>query len=360
MMLTTTKVLFQSSQQMKEIEDGSVDLILTSPPYPMIEMWDQQFAQLDPAIEEALSLSKGHKAFRLMHEVLLPVWKECFRVLGPGGIACINVGDATRTIGGQFQMYPNHAATTEQLVQLGFSQLTGILWRKPTNSTSKFLGAGMLGLNAYVTLEHEHILIFRKGENRSVTGKAKNDRRESAYFYEERNRWFSDLWTDLKGTRQAISNGYTELRERSGAFPLELPLRLIEMYSIYGDTVLDPFWGTGTTSLAAAMKARNSIGYELNENFWPLFEKRMGRLPRLSKSYNADRISKHIEFVENRKSQGKPPKYENQFYGFGVVTKQERHIKFYDATSAEKEEDKTFQHTYSPHTIQRDIFAGTE
>jgi DNA modification methylase len=246
------------------------------------------------------------------------------------------------------------------LVEIGFSQLPGVLWRKPASSPTKFMGAGMLGLNAYTTLEHEHILVFRKGGNRkAASGDEKRRRRESAYFWEERNRWFTDVWTDLRGVRQTITSGHEDLRKRSAAFPLELPLRLIHMYSIYGDTILDPFWGTGTTSLAAALLGRHSVGYEIDQHFWPLFADRMEKAAKTSRRQNTRRLEKHTRFAQQRQQQDKPPKYENETYGFGVVTRQERQIKLYDVDAVEQSGDCAYRCMYEPHHAhQPSMFAG--
>ena len=154
-------------------------------------------------------------------------------------------------------------------LSLGFDILPAVLWRKQTNAPNKFMGSGMLPAGAYVTLEHEFILIMRKGSKRRVESpREKRVRRESAFFWEERNRWFSDVW-DFKGTRQAL--GHPDLRERSAAFPFELPFRLINMYSMRGDTVLDPFVGTGTTVLAAMAGGRHSIGVDIDETLLAVF-----------------------------------------------------------------------------------------
>ena len=342
---------------MDEVPDESVQLVVTSPPYPMIEMWDGQFGRQNEEVTEALHSEDGKEAFDLMHQELRKTWEECYRVLQEGGIACINIGDATRKIDGDFQLFPNHTRITKDFVDLGFAQLPGILWRKPTNSAAKFMGSGMLGLNAYVTLEHEHILVFRKGSKRRATGEEADRRRESAYFWKERNTWFSDVWTDLKGVRQSMNGEYEELRKRSGAYPLELPLRLIEMYSVYEDTVLDPFWGTGTTSVAAAISGRNSIGYEIARQFGEVYDKRISNAPGLSRKRNAKRLEDHVRFVEERKSNGNTLKYENDFYGFGVTAKQEKEIKLYDVSLVKKNEE-TISFEYEPHLIQREIFSG--
>ena len=254
---------------MTTVPDGSVSLVVTSPPYPMIELWDAQFAAADPETAAALSDEDGARAFDLMHARLDPVWRECHRVLQPGGLACINVGDATRKIGGEFRLFSNHSRILQALTELGFSVLPDILWRKPTNAPNKFLGSGMLPAGAYVTYEHEYILIARKGGLRRFSPADKARRRRSAFFWEERNVWFSDVWLDLVGTRQRLGNSGLddpEARVRSAAYPFELAYRLVQMHSLIGDTVLDPFLGTGTTTAAAIAGGRSSIGFELEHS----------------------------------------------------------------------------------------------
>lgn len=249
---------------MNQIKDLSIDLVVTSPPYPMIEMWDDIMSKQNPKISDYLE-KEPEKAFELMHQELDKVWKECFRVIKPGGFLCINIGDATRTINGNFTLYNNHSRISKTCIDLGFIGLPNIIWRKQTNAPNKFMGSGMLPCGAYVTLEHEWILIFRKGNKRIYkTAEEKLNRMKSSFFWEERNVWFSDVW-DIKGTKQALQRPNT--RERSAAYPFEIPFRLINMFSQKGDTILDPFLGTGTTILAAILTGRNSYGYDIDANF---------------------------------------------------------------------------------------------
>ena len=132
----------------------------------------------------------------------------------------------------------------------------------------------MLPAGAYVTLEHEYILILRKGTKREFNkAEERQNRRESAIFWEERNAWFSDVWMDVKGTGQELFKKAT--RSRSAAFPFEVAYRLINMFSVRGDTVLDPFLGTGTTTAAAMACGRHSLGFELDANF-------LGKIPKSS------------------------------------------------------------------------------
>src|SRR4030067_1703027 len=286
---TTHKILFENAEDMREIPDKSVDLMITSPPYPMIAMWDDIFSKQNPAIGEMLKQHDGCGAFELMNKELDKVWLQVYRVLKEGGFACINIGDATRAISGEFKQYPNHSRILKCCLKLGFSPLPEILWRKQTNAPNKFMGSGMLPAGAYVTLEHEYILVLRKGNKRQFNNKDdKACRQKIAFFWEERNVWFSDIWEDLKGTRQ--NNIDKEIRERSGAYPFELAYRLINMFSLREDTVLDPFLGTGTTTLAAMATGRNSIGYEIDPNFKELLYERCQDIVSFSNKLIRDRI----------------------------------------------------------------------
>jgi len=345
-METTHRVHVGDARSMSEIDDDSVELVVTSPPYPMIEMWDDLFADLDPAIGEHLNAGGGEAAFERMHAVLEEVWDEVKRVLVDGGIACVNVGDATRTIGGRFRVYPNHSRIVRAFGDLGFEPLPEVLWRKPANSAAKFMGSGMLPPSAYVTLEHEYVLVFRNGERREFEPGATR-RYESAYFWEERNQWFSDVWTGVRGGLQALEKG--DLRERSGAYPFEIPYRLINMYSVYGDTVLDPFWGTGTTSLAAIAAGRNSVGYELDGEFAGVFEGRVAEAAELSRDVAEARLADHREFVAQRREDGEEFDYDAEHYDIPVTTKQERRIRLYVATDVrEEDEDGTYVVSHEP------------
>ncbi|MBF0451987.1 MAG: site-specific DNA-methyltransferase [Candidatus Magnetomorum sp.] len=316
------KIIFSDSRKLTDVKKHSVDLVVTSPPYPMIEMWDDLFTQLNPDIGAELSMNNGKAAFELMHKELDKVWKELDRVVKPSGFVCINIGDATRTIGKQFQLYSNHSRITTQLSSLSFRPMPLILWRKATNAPNKFMGSGMLPAGAYVTLEHEYILIFRKGDKREFsTPTDKETRNKSALFWEERNIWFSDTW-NLAGVRQSMSN--KKLRDRNAAYPFDLPYRLINMYAVKGDTVLDPFIGTGTTLFAAIASGRNSIGIEYDKNFSDLIEEGLISVKALSNETVRKRIKDHSEFVETYRQKKGDLKYLNESHNFPVVTRQEK------------------------------------
>lgn len=336
-METEHRVVVGDSRDMASLADDSVELVVTSPPYPMIEMWDDLFAELDPAVERRLDAGDGRAAFELMHAALDEVWREVGRVLVDGGIACVNVGDATRTLDGSFRVYQNHSRVTDAFEKLGFEPLPEVLWRKPVNSATKFMGSGMLPPNAYVTLEHEYVLVFRNGTDQRRFEPGSERRYASAYFWEERNRWFTDVWTDVRGELQHLES--PELRDRSAAYPFEVPYRLVNMYSVYGDTVLDPFWGTGTTTLAAMTAGRNSLGYEREAEFADVFAERAESVPAVAREMVQKRLDDHRAFVDERRESGREFEYEAENYDFPVTTKQETSIQFYEVEEVRVIED---------------------
>jgi len=345
---TTHSIIIGAAQNMEQLKDNSIELVVTSPPYPMIEMWDEIMAKQNTEVQTAIYKNDGAKAFELMHLELDKVWAEVKRVLIPGGFACINIGDSTRTINGEFAIYPNHSRITSANQKLGFTNLPNILWRKQTNAPNKFMGSGMLPSGAYVTLEHEWILIFRKGGKRQFkTESEKLRRKESSFFWEERNVWFSDLW-HLKGTKQKIDN--SETRKRSAAYPFDLPYRLINMYSLQGDTVLDPFLGTGTTSLAAISSNRNSIGYEIDPIFLNIITENIESTSvTFYNSIIQNRINQHINFVGERNADIKKSeiRYYNENLKLPVMTNQETDIKFLFVNSVNRDRQGTIVATYS-------------
>lgn len=345
-MFTTHKVYFTASQNMRCLNDGTVDLVVTSPPYPMIQMWDEILGKQNPAILDNLENNPG-LAFELMHQELDKVWRECYRLLKDGGFMCVNIGDATRTINKEFQLYNNSARIVKACLDLGFVNLPNILWRKQTNAPNKFMGSGMLPCGAYVTLEHEWILIFRKGSKRSYKKEQdKTLRRMSSFFWEERNKWFSDLW-EIKGVKQKMLNTHT--RERNASYPLEVPFRLINMYSQQGDVVLDPFFGLGTTTMASMLAYRNSVGVEIDAALRPLIESNVENLS--VDSMNAmiyERYVRHVEFVAERERDGKEVKYFNENMKCKVMTSQETdmNISYIDAIEKKNEKDLEYVCTY--------------
>jgi DNA modification methylase len=281
----------------------------------------------------------------MMHQVLDPVWDEIYRVLNKGGFCCINIGDATRTVGDRFALYPNHSRILSYLYRKGLTPLPAVLWRKQTNAPNKFMGSGMLPAGAYVTLEHEYILILRKVDKREFKSEEERLRRQqSAIFWEERNQWFSDVWMDLKGARQDLGNNHS--RARSGAFPFELAYRLINMFSVQEDIVLDPFLGIGTTMLAAMTAGRNSVSYELREDFKELIVKQAESILDIANAVIRGRLAQHLEFVEKRIAGNKALKHINRHYGFPVITNQEKNLMIPDLKEIKKTGDLTFEIHY--------------
>ena len=255
------RVVIGDSREMAEVNDRSIHLIVTSPPYPMVAIWDDFFTEVSASTYDA------------MHEYLNQVWREVERVLVPGGIACINIGDATRTRDGLFHLYPNHSRIIENFEKLGFVTLPYVLWKKPTTKPhykgkGAFLGSGFLPPNAYVTLDMEYILIFRKGPPRSFPPKDP-DRYKSRFTKRERDEWFSQVWK-VQGVRQSVDG----LERRVAAFPEEIPRRLIRMFSVLGDLVLDPFLGSGTSLKVAMELGRRFVGYEKLEEMTEIIRRK--------------------------------------------------------------------------------------
>ncbi|OUP04157.1 hypothetical protein B5F36_05840 [Anaerofilum sp. An201] len=323
--MTTHKILVGDSRNLAAIPASSVQLIVTSPPYPMVEMWDNSFGRQDLSIKAALEANDGITAYHKMHFVLNKIWAECDRILSENGFICINIGDATRTINGNFQLYPNHTQVILFFQSKGYSVLPDIHWRKQSNSPNKFMGSGMYPAGAYVTYEHEYILVFRKGGKRLFSGESKKKRQKSAYFWEERNIWFSDLW-DIKGTSQSITVPNTG-RDRNASYPFEIPYRLVNMYSSEGDTVLDPFAGLGTTCLACMASNRNSIGVEIDPTIADLALKNIHVTPDALNGIIRSRLAKHVAFIDSLPAEKKEKCYQNTAHDFKVKTKQETAIK---------------------------------
>ncbi|MCI4369306.1 MAG: site-specific DNA-methyltransferase [Thermoplasmata archaeon] len=237
------RIVAGEAGELPGIPPASVHLIVTSPPYPMVALWDEMFA------------AAGAHDYASMHALLTNAWRAARSALVPGGLLVVNIGDALRSVDGEFRLWPNHSAVVDSCESLGFRSLPYVLWKKPTNKPNAFLGSGFLPPNAYVTLDCEFLLIFRNGKLRAFPP---HDRaREASRFAKaERDRWFSQVWTDIRGARQATGD------RRSAAFPPAIPERLIRMFSCVGETVLDPFAGTGTTLWEAVRLGRNAIGVE--------------------------------------------------------------------------------------------------
>ncbi len=307
------------------IKDKTVGVVVTSPPYPMIEMWDECFSHQSKKVKIALEERRFEDAFEAMHAVLDRTWEDVDRVMIDGGVVCINIGDATKNCDGRFKLFSNHTRIINKFLSMGYDVLPDIHWHKPTNAPNKFMGSGMYPPCAYVTYEHEYILVFRKGENRKFANNEKITRHNSAYFWEERNEWFSDFW-ELKGASQKMKKNSS--RARSAAFPFELAYRLINMYSMKHDLVYDPFSGTGTVIRAAIASERNSVGVDIDSEICEQAIQDSLQCINTANIYTIERINKHKEFINGLSEDKKEKLYANINHSFSVKTKQEKEILF--------------------------------
>lgn len=244
-----SKVIVGDSRAMPEVGNNSIGLIVTSPPY-----WDLKDYGKDEQIGYGQSLHDYLKD-------LYRVWKECYRVLMPGRRLCINIGDCfTRSVThGRYKIIPIHAEIISQCEDIGFDYMGAIIWQKQTtmNTTggAKIMGSYPYPPNGMIRMDYEFILVFRK------LGDAVKPSRD----VKEQSIISKDDWRENFRSHWRF-NGVCQDKHMA-LFPIELPRRLIKMFSFVGDTVLDPFLGNGTTMTAAMELNRNSIGYEINENF---------------------------------------------------------------------------------------------
>lgn len=252
------------ARDLEWIDDESIHLVVTSPPYFNLKKYNDNRNQLGDI----------HK-YECFHDELDRVWEHCYRILVPGGRLVCNVGDvcvARRKNKGRHHVWPLHADISVRARRIGFDYLTPILWHKIANVSfeSEGNGAGFLGKpyepNAIVKNDVEYILMLRKhGAYRQPTDE---QRASSRLTREEQSEWFRPIWTGLTGASTRI---------HPAPYPTELAYRLIRMFSFTGDTVLDPFVGTGTTIIAAMNANRNSIGVEIDPEYFALASKRIQR-----------------------------------------------------------------------------------
>ena len=254
---TEHKIIFGDSRQMSLVDDKSVQLIITSPPY-----WQLK----DYGVQDQIGYNDSYEEY--INNLNL-VWKECYRVLEDGCRMCINIGDqfARAVYYGRYKVIPIQSEIIKFCESIGFDFMGDIIWQKKTtmNTTG---GASLMGSyptprNGIISIDYEHILIFKKlGTPKKVSKEIKE---LSKMTKEEWRLYFNGHW-NFAGAKQ---DGHIAM------FPEELPKRLIKMFAFVGDTVLDPFLGSATTSLAAKKLGRNSIGYEINREFLPLIEKKL-------------------------------------------------------------------------------------
>ena len=259
-METLHKIIIGDSRRMDEISDESIHLIITSPPYWQLKDYgDKRQIGFNDTYEEYVNN-------------LNLVWSESYRVLHKGCRLCINIGDqfARSVYYGRYKIIPIRTEIIKFCESIGFDYMGAIIWQKVTtcNTTggATIMGSYPYPRNGILKLDYEFILIFKKqGKSPRVRDEIKE---QSKLTKEEWNRYFSGHW-NFPGVKQD---------KHLAMFPEELPKRLIKMFSFVGDTVLDPFLGSGTTSLAAKNLGRNSIGYEINENFLPIIKGKLGIL----------------------------------------------------------------------------------
>lgn len=252
------------AREMGWIADESVHLVLTSPPYWTLKRYRDSDGQMGSIGDYETFLEELDRA-----------WKHCFRVLAPGGRLICVVGDvclSRRQNAGRHTVVPLHASIQERCRRIGFDNLAPILWYKIANAAYEVErgSGGFLGKpyepNAVIKNDIEFILMQRKpGGYRAPDLET---RLLSLMSVEEHRAWFRQIWSDVAGA---------STREHPAPFPLELAQRLVRMFSFAGDTVLDPFSGTGTTAVAAGLCGRNSIGLEIDAHYLDLASKRIHR-----------------------------------------------------------------------------------
>lgn len=265
---TAHQIISGDAREMSELtRNESVHLVVTSPPYWNLKEYDggagdHQLGHVDDYREFLAELSR--------------VWRRCFELLVPGGRLCIVVGDVciSRRKGGRHFVVPLHADLSIDCRNIGFDYLTPILWYKIANATTEVEGNGspFLGKpyepNGVVKNDVEYILMLRKpGKYRSPT---EEQRILSLIDKEDHARWFRSIWTDVRGASRQLGH--------PAPYPLEVAYRLIKMFSFVGDTILDPFLGTGTTTEAAIRANRSSIGYEIEPAYVKTVENRLRQM----------------------------------------------------------------------------------
>ena len=254
---TNHKIVRGDSRQMKELSDNSAHLVITSPPY-----WQLK----DYGTDDQIGYNDSYENY--INNLNL-VWQECYRVLQNGCRLCINIGDqfARSVYYGRYKIIPIRTEIIKFCETIGFDYMGAIIWQKSTTMNTSggatIMGSFPFPRNGIIKLDYEFILLFKKN---GVPAKIdKNLKELSKITKEEWNTYFQGHW-NFNGIRQ---NGHIAM------FPEELPKRLIKMFSFASDTVLDPFLGSGTTSLAAKNLERNSVGYEINPKFIDMIKQKL-------------------------------------------------------------------------------------
>jgi DNA modification methylase len=281
---TNHDLYLSDARGMDFLASDSVHLVLTSPPYWTLKEYRNCDGQLGAIIDYNNFITQ-----------LEAVWKHCHKALVPGGRLVCVVGDvclSRRKNGGRHTVVPLHASIQESCKRLGFDNLAPVIWHKISNASYEVEnGSSFLGKpyepNGVIKNDIEFILMQRKpGGYRSPDLAT---RLLSIISAENHQQWFQQIWTGLPGA---------STRQHPAPFPLELAERLVRMFSFVGDTVLDPFMGTGTTNLAALKWGRNSIGAEIDEQYFEFAHRRLNEHIRLDNSQSKiNRASLALENV---------------------------------------------------------------
>lgn len=331
---TIHKIIIGDSRQMSSINNGSVQLIITSPPY-----WQLK----DYGVEQQIGYNDSYEEY--INNLNL-VWKECYRVLENGCRMCINIGDqfARAVYYGRYKVISIQSEIIKFCEAIGFDFMGDIIWQKKTtmNTTG---GASLMGSyptprNGIIAIDYEHILIFKKlGTPKKVSKEIKE---ASKLTKEEWKTYFNGHWY-FGGAKQ---DGHIAV------FPEELPKRLIKMFSFVGDTILDPFLGSGTTSMAAKNLGRNSIGYEINEEFLPFIKEKLSLENDLFNEYQIIKEKVVDNFDENIK---KLPYVFKDFHKFDKKIdpkKMQFGSKIDKESSAQREEYYSVKEIISPELLK--------
>jgi len=256
--MTHHKIIIGDAREMNEVSDKSVHLIITSPPYWQLKDYG-----------DGSQIGFDHNYEDYINNLNL-VWNECRRVLHDGCRMCINIGDqfARSVYYGRYKVIPIRTEIIKFCETVGFDYMGAIIWQKVTtcNTTggATIMGSFPYPRNGILKIDYEFILIFKKHGIPPTIGSTIKEK--SKMTIEEWNQYFAGHW-NIPGEKQ---NGHLAM------FPEEIPHRLIKMFSFVNDTVLDPFLGSGTTTLAARNLERNSIGYEINAGFQSVIKDKLG------------------------------------------------------------------------------------
>lgn len=279
--MTTHRLVHGDARDLSFLQDESIHLVVTSPPYWNLKQYNDNQDQLGHISDYEQFLTE-----------LTKVWRECFRVLVPGGRLVCVVGDVclSRKKYGRHMVMPLHADICVTCRKIGFDNLNPIIWHKISNANyevqngSKFLGKPYEP-NAIIKNDIEFILMQRKpGGYRKPTNTQRDKSRIEKKDY---NKWFQQSWN--------ITGAST--KNHPAPFPIELACRLVRMFSFFGDTVLDPFCGTGTTMIAAMKCDRNSIGIEIDSEYCRMAAER------IKKENQSLFPNAHLDFSESVNTQ---------------------------------------------------------